>query len=148
MKIEESLNVTFDETLLPSKTSPLVDDYLDEEEAIKFTEKKNLENDIEVKTLGIDKTVNIKESKNHPLDNIIGNLNQTALRSQAQNQKEDVFSWLDEVFDGAFRGVRDEEVVVGEVMAVTSSLLEMLTNNCLGGIMVSLIFFEGLEEEA
>ncbi|GJR25196.1 hypothetical protein Tco_0973723 [Tanacetum coccineum] len=35
MKIEESLNVTFDETPLPFKTSPLVDDDLDEEEAIK-----------------------------------------------------------------------------------------------------------------
>ncbi|GJR61633.1 hypothetical protein Tco_1503795 [Tanacetum coccineum] len=43
-KVEESLNVTFDETPPPSKTSPLVDDDLDEEEAIKVTEKKNLEN--------------------------------------------------------------------------------------------------------
>ncbi|GKC03359.1 retrovirus-related pol polyprotein from transposon TNT 1-94 [Tanacetum coccineum] len=41
MKIEESLNVTFDETPLPSKTSPLMDDDLDEEEEIKVTEKKN-----------------------------------------------------------------------------------------------------------
>ncbi|GJT33854.1 retrovirus-related pol polyprotein from transposon TNT 1-94 [Tanacetum coccineum] len=37
-KIKESLNVTFDETPPPSKTSPLVDDDLDEEEAIKVTE--------------------------------------------------------------------------------------------------------------
>ncbi|GJS47227.1 retrovirus-related pol polyprotein from transposon TNT 1-94 [Tanacetum coccineum] len=34
-KVEESLNMTFDETPPPSKTSPLVDDDLDEEEAIK-----------------------------------------------------------------------------------------------------------------
>nr|GEV27684.1 retrovirus-related Pol polyprotein from transposon TNT 1-94 [Tanacetum cinerariifolium] len=34
-KVKESLNVTFDETLPPSKTSPFVDDDLDEEEAIK-----------------------------------------------------------------------------------------------------------------
>nr|GEX40489.1 copia protein [Tanacetum cinerariifolium] len=34
-KIKESLNVTFDETPPPSKTSPLVDDDLDEEEAVK-----------------------------------------------------------------------------------------------------------------
>ncbi|GJS26226.1 zf-CCHC domain-containing protein [Tanacetum coccineum] len=47
-KVEESLNVTFDETPLPSKTSPLVDDDLDEEEAIKVAEKKNLENDMSV----------------------------------------------------------------------------------------------------
>ncbi|GJT56127.1 hypothetical protein Tco_0991181 [Tanacetum coccineum] len=55
---------------------------------------------------------------------------------------------VDVVFDGAFGGVGDEEVVVGEGVVVTSSSLEMLTNSCLGGIMVSLIFLEGLEEEA
>ncbi|GJX07638.1 hypothetical protein Tco_0195570 [Tanacetum coccineum] len=78
-KVEESLNVTFDETPPPSKTSPLVDDDLDEEEAIKVTEKKNLENDIVDETLEIDEIVNIKESRNHPLENVIGNLNQRTL---------------------------------------------------------------------
>nr|GEU64059.1 retrotransposon protein, putative, Ty1-copia subclass [Tanacetum cinerariifolium] len=67
-------------------TSPLVDDDLDEEEAIKVTEKKNLENDIVDETLEIDEIVNIKESRNHPLENVIGNLNQRTLRSQTQNQ--------------------------------------------------------------
>ncbi|GJX29706.1 retrovirus-related pol polyprotein from transposon TNT 1-94 [Tanacetum coccineum] len=86
MKIKESLNVTFDETPPPFKTSPLVDDDLDEEESIKVTEKKNLENDIEDENLEIDEIVNIKESRNHPLENVIGNLNQRTLRSQAQNQ--------------------------------------------------------------
>ncbi|GJU75791.1 retrovirus-related pol polyprotein from transposon TNT 1-94 [Tanacetum coccineum] len=86
MKIEESLNVTFDETPPPSKTSPLVDDDLDEEEAIGEIEKKNQENDVEDETLEIDEIVNIKESRNHPLENVIGNLNQRTLRSQAQNQ--------------------------------------------------------------
>nr|GEV04540.1 putative reverse transcriptase domain-containing protein [Tanacetum cinerariifolium] len=55
---------------------------------------------------------------------------------------------LDVVFDRAFGGVGDEEVVVGEGVVVISLLLDMLTNSCLGGIMVSLIFFEGLDEEA
>ncbi|GJV45679.1 retrovirus-related pol polyprotein from transposon TNT 1-94 [Tanacetum coccineum] len=86
MEIEESLNVTFDETPPPSKTSPLVDDDLDKEEAIKVTEKKNLENGIEDETLEIDEIVNIKESRNHSLENVIRNLNQRTLRSQAQNQ--------------------------------------------------------------
>ncbi|GJW21663.1 pyruvate dehydrogenase (acetyl-transferring) kinase, mitochondrial [Tanacetum coccineum] len=80
MRINESLNVTFDETPPPFKTSPLVDDELDEEEAIKVTKKKNLENDIRDKTLEIDEIVNIKESRNHPLENVIGNLNQITLR--------------------------------------------------------------------
>nr|GEY20300.1 alpha/beta hydrolases superfamily protein [Tanacetum cinerariifolium] len=66
-KVEESLNMAFDETPPPFKTSPLVDD-LDEEKAIKVVEKKNLENDIVDETLEIDEIVNIKESRNHPLE--------------------------------------------------------------------------------
>nr|GEW57307.1 retrovirus-related Pol polyprotein from transposon TNT 1-94 [Tanacetum cinerariifolium] len=85
-KVKESLNVTFDETLPPSKTSPLVDDDLDEEESIKVTKKKNLENNIKDETLEINEIVNIKESRNHPLEIVIGNLKQRTLRSQAQNQ--------------------------------------------------------------
>ncbi|GJR35941.1 retrovirus-related pol polyprotein from transposon TNT 1-94 [Tanacetum coccineum] len=77
--------MTFDENPPPSKTSPLVDDDLDEEKAIKVTEMKNLKNDIEDETLEIDDVVNIKESRNHPLENVIGNIYQT-LRYQAQNQ--------------------------------------------------------------
>ncbi|GJX76221.1 hypothetical protein Tco_0323032 [Tanacetum coccineum] len=60
----------------------------------------------------------------------------------------EVYHFDDGVFDGAFGAVGDEEVEVGEGVVVTSSSLEMLTNNCLGGIMVSLIFLEGLEEKA
>ncbi|GJX87727.1 retrovirus-related pol polyprotein from transposon TNT 1-94 [Tanacetum coccineum] len=85
-KIKESLNVTFDETPPPSKTSSLVDDDLDEEEAIRATKMKNLENVVEDETLEIDEIVNIKESRNHPLENVLGNLNKRTLRSQAQNQ--------------------------------------------------------------
>ncbi|GJX71950.1 hypothetical protein Tco_0309121 [Tanacetum coccineum] len=144
MKIKESLNVTFDETPPPSKTSPLVDDDLDEDcdncdlvsmcehsevndvkmrgkrnlrncimessfleslflifltsmccddaylvmpcdstlarydkdKVVKVAEKKVLDNDIEDETLEVDEVVIIKESKNHPLGNVIGNLNQ------------------------------------------------------------------------
>ncbi|GJZ13748.1 retrovirus-related pol polyprotein from transposon TNT 1-94 [Tanacetum coccineum] len=92
MKIKESLNVTFNETPPPTKTSPLVGGDLDEEEAIKVIKKKNLENDIEDENLEIDKIVNIKESRNHPLKNVIGNLNQRTLRLLAQgyNQQEGI----------------------------------------------------------
>nr|GEV83980.1 copia protein [Tanacetum cinerariifolium] len=81
-KVEESLNVTFDVTHSPSKTSPLVDDDVDEEESIKVTEMKNLENDIVDETLENDEIVNIKESRNHPLENVIRNLNQRTLRNK------------------------------------------------------------------
>ncbi|GKC73164.1 retrovirus-related pol polyprotein from transposon TNT 1-94 [Tanacetum coccineum] len=76
MKVKKSLNMTFDESPPLFKTSPLVDDDLVKEEAIEVSGKKPLGNDIENETLEIDKIFNIKESKNHPLDNVRGNLNQ------------------------------------------------------------------------
>nr|GEU75538.1 retrovirus-related Pol polyprotein from transposon TNT 1-94 [Tanacetum cinerariifolium] len=71
-KVDESFNVIFDETPSASKTSPMVDDDLDEEEAIKFTKKKNLENYIEDETLEIDEIVNIKESRRLSQNNLQG----------------------------------------------------------------------------
>ncbi|GKE17082.1 retrovirus-related pol polyprotein from transposon TNT 1-94 [Tanacetum coccineum] len=56
------------------------------EESIEVSGKKNLRNDIEDETLDVDEIVNIKESKNRPLDNVIGNLNKRTLRSQAQDK--------------------------------------------------------------
>ncbi|GJU25718.1 hypothetical protein Tco_1164339 [Tanacetum coccineum] len=67
--------------------------------------------------------------------------------SQCRYQVDDV-SLVDGVFDGAFGGDGEEDVVMGEGVIVTSSSLEMLTKSCLGGTMVSLIFLEGLAEEA
>nr|GEZ87738.1 retrovirus-related Pol polyprotein from transposon TNT 1-94 [Tanacetum cinerariifolium] len=84
-KIKELLNVTFDETPPPSKTSPLVDDDLDKEEAIKVTKKKNLKNDIEDESLEIDEVVNIKESRNHPLENVIGNTRKHHRKPKSKN---------------------------------------------------------------
>nr|GEX74406.1 putative reverse transcriptase domain-containing protein [Tanacetum cinerariifolium] len=52
------------------------------------------------------------------------------------------------VFDGAFSRDGEEDFVLGEGVVVASSLLEMLTKSCLGRMMVSLIFLEGLEDEA
>nr|GEW89792.1 copia protein [Tanacetum cinerariifolium] len=72
----------------------------DEEEAIKVIEKKNLENDIVDETLEIDEIVNIKKSRNHPLENVIGNLNQRTLRNKldengivSQNKARLVAQW-------------------------------------------------------
>ncbi|GKA01623.1 copia protein [Tanacetum coccineum] len=103
---QRSLNVTFDEIPPPSKTSPLVDDDLDKEEAIKVTEKKNLENKIEDETLEVDKVVNIKESKNHSLDNVIETLTKELLGTK----------WV-------FRKKLDENGIVSQNEA---SILKML----------------------
>ncbi|GJU60106.1 retrovirus-related pol polyprotein from transposon TNT 1-94 [Tanacetum coccineum] len=85
MKVEESLNVTFDESPPPTKLSPLVDDDVGEEEAIRNNTKVVNNNNEEDESIEVDEVVNIKESKNHPLDQVIENLNQRTLRSQAQN---------------------------------------------------------------
>ncbi|GJZ70688.1 retrovirus-related pol polyprotein from transposon TNT 1-94 [Tanacetum coccineum] len=87
MKVEESLNVTFDEIPPPTKLSPLVDDDVGEEESIQKNTKIVNTNNEEDESIEVDEIINIKESKNHPLDQVIGNLNQRTLRSQAQNHK-------------------------------------------------------------
>ncbi|GJX84913.1 hypothetical protein Tco_0335687 [Tanacetum coccineum] len=60
---------------------------------------------------------------------------------------EDV-SLVDGVFDDAFGEEGDEDFVIGEGVVVSSSLLVRSIKSCLGGMMVSFIFFEGLEGEA
>ncbi|GKB86546.1 retrovirus-related pol polyprotein from transposon TNT 1-94 [Tanacetum coccineum] len=68
MRVEESLNVRFDESP-PPKSSPLVDDDILESEII-----KNQEKDLEIKENEPlnKKIVNIKETKDHPIDSVIG----------------------------------------------------------------------------
>ncbi|GKE13420.1 hypothetical protein Tco_1416971 [Tanacetum coccineum] len=82
MKVEESLNVKFDETL-PPKSSPLVDDDILENDIIEDQDK-----DLEIKeNEPLNKEIsNIKISKDHPLEIVIGNLIERTLRSQVQNQ--------------------------------------------------------------
>ncbi|GKF09981.1 hypothetical protein Tco_0044205, partial [Tanacetum coccineum] len=62
--------------------------------------------------------------------------------------KVDDVSLVDGVFYGLFGRDGEENVVMGEGVVVASSSLEMLTKIYLGGMMVSLIFLEGLVEEA
>ncbi|GKC35698.1 hypothetical protein Tco_1048082 [Tanacetum coccineum] len=101
-------------------------------------------------------------SSSHPLDDSIDENDDESLHSNPSSPSQKISSSsnnvsrvhqnpphkMDVVFDGAFGGVGDEEVIVGEGVVVTSSSQDMLTNSCLGGIMVSLIFLEGLDEEA
>ncbi|GJW61412.1 ty3-gypsy retrotransposon protein [Tanacetum coccineum] len=80
MKVEESLNIKFDESP-PPKSPPLVDDDLLEINII-----ENQDKDLEVKeNEPLNKEIaNIKESKDHPIETVIGSLNQRTLRSQVQ----------------------------------------------------------------
>ncbi|GKD56161.1 hypothetical protein Tco_1289548 [Tanacetum coccineum] len=71
MEVEESLNVTFDESPPPIKLPSLVDDDVGEEEAIENNIKVVNNYNIENESVEVDEVVNIKESKNHPLEQVI-----------------------------------------------------------------------------
>ncbi|GKC49386.1 retrovirus-related pol polyprotein from transposon TNT 1-94, partial [Tanacetum coccineum] len=119
-KIKESLNVTFDETPPPSKTSPLVDDDLDEEEAIKVTKKKNQENDIEDETLEID-NVGIKTS---PSPNVVKSLIQIPRQGQVTRTKNKKTIVVDK-----------NEILTREIQPHMKPWVDIIRENaiCLGG---------------
>nr|GEX07694.1 nucleotide-binding alpha-beta plait domain-containing protein [Tanacetum cinerariifolium] len=71
MNVKKSLNVKFDGSPPPTKLSPLVDDEVGEEEATKNNTKVVNNNNKEDESIEVDEFVNIKESKNHPLDQVI-----------------------------------------------------------------------------
>ncbi|GJR26557.1 retrovirus-related pol polyprotein from transposon TNT 1-94 [Tanacetum coccineum] len=125
MKVEESLNVTFDETPPPPKTSPLEDDDLVEEEAIEVNKTRPLGNDLEDKSLENNEIINIKESKSHPLDNVIGNLNQRTLRSQAQD-KSNFFCFLSTIEPKNINEALKDE---SWVMAMQEELNQFISND-------------------
>ncbi|GKD83779.1 hypothetical protein Tco_1350618, partial [Tanacetum coccineum] len=62
--------------------------------------------------------------------------------------KVDDVSLVDGVFNGAFGGDGEEDFVMGEGVVMSSSSLDMSTKSCLGGMMVSLVFLEWLEDKA
>ncbi|GJR92359.1 putative mitochondrial protein [Tanacetum coccineum] len=75
---QRKLSTDIDESP-PTKLSPLVDDDVGEEEAIRNNNKVVNNNNEEDESIEVDEVANIKESKNHPLDQVIGNLNQRTL---------------------------------------------------------------------
>nr|GEU55125.1 retrovirus-related Pol polyprotein from transposon TNT 1-94 [Tanacetum cinerariifolium] len=81
MKVEESLNVTFNESPPPTNISPLVDDDVGEVEAIRMNTKIVNTKTKDDESIYVEEILNIKESKNHPLDQVIGNINKRTLRS-------------------------------------------------------------------
>ncbi|GKC08775.1 retrovirus-related pol polyprotein from transposon TNT 1-94 [Tanacetum coccineum] len=97
--------MTFAESPPPTKLSPLVDDDVGEEEATRKNTKVVNTNNEEVESIQLMKSITLKKSKNHPLDQVIGNLNQRTLRSQAQNQN---------VKSAFLNGFINEEVYVAQ----------------------------------
>ncbi|GJX80078.1 zf-CCHC domain-containing protein [Tanacetum coccineum] len=71
MKVPESLNVIFNESPPPTQISSLVDDDVGKEESIRKNTKTVNTNNEEDESIEVDEIINIKESKNHPLDQVI-----------------------------------------------------------------------------
>ncbi|GJS07373.1 hypothetical protein Tco_0364169 [Tanacetum coccineum] len=81
MRIEESLNVTFDESLPEPKSSSLVeDDRIDEPIIQDLNGSPSLQ--VNVSDEGYPKSV--KEAKGHPIEQVIGKLNEMTLRSKTK----------------------------------------------------------------
>ncbi|GKE87900.1 retrovirus-related pol polyprotein from transposon TNT 1-94 [Tanacetum coccineum] len=121
MIIKESLNVRFDKSP-PPKSSPLVDDDIIESQII----KKQIE-EIEDKENGpLNKEiVNIKESKDHPIETIIGKLNERTLRSQVQN-KINFFCFVSSVEP---KNVKESIQDESWTMAMQEELNQFVTND-------------------
>ncbi|GKA51976.1 retrovirus-related pol polyprotein from transposon TNT 1-94 [Tanacetum coccineum] len=110
--VEESLNVTFNESSSPTKLSPLVDDDVGEEETIINNTNVLNNNNEEDESIEVDEVVTIMESKNHPLDQVIGNLNQRTLRSQAHDHSN-FFCFISTIEpENVIEALKDESWVV------------------------------------
>nr|GEX09163.1 copia protein [Tanacetum cinerariifolium] len=88
------------------------DDDLVEEEAIEVRKTRPLGNNLEDNCLGNTEIINIKESKSHPLENVICNLNQITLRSQAQDKVPNPINMTIIRTKWVFRNKLDENGVV------------------------------------
>ncbi|GKD41271.1 hypothetical protein Tco_1261478 [Tanacetum coccineum] len=92
-------------------------------------------------------TVEVNRVTRERKDNFKVEFSLKVLEEEVVSKVDDV-SLVNGVFDGAFSGDGEEDFVIGEGVVVSSSSLKRSTKSCLRGIMVSLIFLEGLEEEA
>ncbi|GJX26576.1 hypothetical protein Tco_0232872 [Tanacetum coccineum] len=91
LKIKVSLNVTLDESLPKPRISPLVDDDVIQEHAIQNHDgTQNPNCDLEE---AIHRVENIKEIRDHPIDQVIGELDERTLRSHAQD-KSNFFAFV------------------------------------------------------
>ncbi|GKF97419.1 hypothetical protein Tco_0293240 [Tanacetum coccineum] len=81
MRIEESLNVTFDEILFePKLSSSVKDDRMDEP----IVQDLNGSPSLQVKVLNEGYPKSLKEARDHPIKHVIGGLNERTLRSKTK----------------------------------------------------------------
>ncbi|GKA36572.1 hypothetical protein Tco_0723137, partial [Tanacetum coccineum] len=115
----ESLNVTFDESLPKSRTSSLVDDDLIEEYVVQnYDRTQNLNYDLEEV---LPRVENIKEIRDHPIDQMIGELDERTLRKRVLTLDKDSES----IDSTKYRGM------IGTLLYLTASRLDIMFSVCL-----------------
>ncbi|GJY30166.1 retrotransposon protein [Tanacetum coccineum] len=81
MRIEESLNVTFDESFPEPKSSPSIEDG----RIIEPIDQDSIRSSsVDSNTLEPGYPKNLKEAKGHPIEQVIGELNERTLRSKTK----------------------------------------------------------------
>ncbi|GJR67161.1 hypothetical protein Tco_0013226 [Tanacetum coccineum] len=89
MRIEESLNVTFDESLPEPKLSPLEeDDRIDEP----IIQDLNGSPSLQVNVSDEDYPKSIKEARGHPIEQVIAELNERTLMIRKQKAPPRIFA--------------------------------------------------------
>jgi hypothetical protein len=79
MRIEESLNVTFDESMPEPKSSPSVEDDVINEHIVQNQERSS---SLQVNVSDEGNPMIVREARGHPIQQVIGDLNERTLRSQ------------------------------------------------------------------
>ena len=79
MRIEESLNVTFDESMPEPKSSPSVEDDVINEPIVQDQERSPT---LQVNVSDEGNPKEVREARGHPIQQVIGDLNKRTLRSQ------------------------------------------------------------------
>ena len=79
MRIEESLNVTFDESMPEPILSPTVEDDVINEQIVQDQERSP---SLQVNVSDEGNPKEMREARGHPIEQVIGDLNKRTLRSQ------------------------------------------------------------------
>ena len=79
MRIEESLNVTFDESMPEPKSSPSVEDDMVNEHVVQDQERSPA---LQVNVTDDGNPKDLREPRGHPIQQVIGDLNKRTLRPQ------------------------------------------------------------------
>nr|GEU76949.1 retrovirus-related Pol polyprotein from transposon TNT 1-94 [Tanacetum cinerariifolium] len=95
-QVKESLNLTFNEIPPPTKLSPLVDDDVGEEEAIENNTKVVNNSNKEHELIEVKKVINVKESKDHLLEQVIDSKpTKTPMSTEIKLTKDDEADYVD-----------------------------------------------------